>query len=286
MTDSSKHIFINGIQCRQIGFSDVLQKEDKVYGLKRSGNNQIANLVELEAGEDSGDFVPTSDFNLFKKESEGALAELTAKTNDIDVIRANAELGSTALQKVPDNYVTSDALQVSLNDVMHKSTAETVPGVKTFTGGTSGTLEKPSIISANSIHVGSASTTNYTGIFNHRKCSDDEKYVNTAGFLVNSDGTVKFTHRRGTLSAPATTDDAYILLSKTKLLYYDGTSHNILHDGNAYTKDVIDSKLASSGMTGTALKVTTLATNAELATAVQKINEIIARLQDRGITTA
>lgn len=50
--------------------------------------------------------------------------------------------------------------------------------------------------------------------------------------------------------------------------------------------DLLEKADKSQAMTGTAVKVATLATNAELATAVQKINEIIARLEDRGVTKA
>lgn len=65
------------------------------------------------------------------------------------------------------------------------------------------------------------------------------------------------------------------------------TAHNYLElslgDGLAIQNNTL---VATTGMTGTATKVATLATNAELSAAVQKINEIIARLEDRGVTKA
>ena len=65
------------------------------------------------------------------------------------------------------------------------------------------------------------------------------------------------------------------------------TAHNYLElslgDGLTIQNNAL---VATTGMTGTATKVATLATNAELSAAVQKINEIIARLEDRGVTKA
>lgn len=65
------------------------------------------------------------------------------------------------------------------------------------------------------------------------------------------------------------------------------TAHNYLElsigNGLAIQNNTL---VATTGMTGTATKVATLATNAELSAAVQKINEIIARLEDRGVTKA
>lgn len=206
------------------------------------------------------DFKLTSNINLLdkkiddtKSELSGNITDLTTTVNenyttlntkidtkqdiitDLDAIRSGAELGSTAIQNT--------------DDCVHKAGAETIPGVKTFSGGKSGVYDNPSILIDNAVFSGNSNTTNFTGFYNHRKCLNDSNFVNTAGFIVNSDGSAKFMHRRGTTTGYGTIDDSYISFSKNKLIYStDGKTANekdILHSGN--TKTINGESILGSG---------------------------------------
>ena len=174
--------------------------------------------------------------------------------SDLETIRSGASAGATALQTVPSEYITEtelsnyhDDTKADDTDVVHKENEETITGKKIFTGGSGGSSSDVSIQTKNALAVGDETQTAYTGIYNHRKCGTSG--VNTAGFLVNSDGSAKFTHKKGTSTAIGTADDSYIRFDSKTLVYSDGVNasseKDILHTGNAYNKDSVDTLLSN-----------------------------------------
>lgn len=97
----------------------------------------------------------------------------------------------------------------------------------------------PAIITQGSLWVGAPRISSYAGVYSRRYCTNDSNNTNTAGFLVNSDGTAKFVHKRGDASAD---DDAQLIFDATKLQYQAaGTKggrltnapiYDIVHTGN------------------------------------------------------
>ena len=131
---------------------------------------------------------------------------------------------------------------------------QTISGEKTFNkvikafGGTPGEILDPSISTTGIISIGMASTTSYTGIINHRSCSGDSNYVNTAGFFVNKDGTAKFIHRRGSTSAIATNnDDSYMIFDATgfKVAYSGIKGSNASVEYNIFDSNNIDTLISN-----------------------------------------
>lgn len=102
-----------------------------------------------------------------------------------------------------------------------------------------GASNVPSLTTKGSIWAGSATATAFCGAYVRRKCTDDGNNANTAGFMVNSDGTAKFVHKRGDVAA---VDDAQLVFDATKIQYQTwgvkgkhiqgAPSYEVLHTGN------------------------------------------------------
>ena len=87
------------------------------------------------------------------------------------------------------NYLTEHqdiSSKANDNSVVHLSNAETISGVKHFTAGTEGS--NPSITAKFGVVTGGTDVTTYSGMQSYRKCASDSNYINTAAFIVNSDG--------------------------------------------------------------------------------------------------
>ena len=150
-----------------------------------------------------------------------------------------------------ENYVLDKTFQHEMetkaddDNVVHKDNEEEITGKKIFTGGSGSSTIDASIQTKNALAVGDETQTAFTGIYNHRKCTSDNGNVNTAGFLVNSDGSAKFVHKKGTPTEASQSDDSYIRFDSKTLAYSADakTENNILHTGNAYDKKSIDTLL-------------------------------------------
>lgn len=194
----------------------------------------IADLLVWQGMDDAG-LSTRADVSLSNLDELGEkrFADKQDVIDDLQTIREGATLGSTAIQNT--------------DDCVHKDGTEVISGVKTFSGGTASNNNTPSIKANNAVISGTESTIGYTGFYNHRKCQGDSNIINTAGFMVNGDGSAKFLHKRGTSSAIGVDDDSYIAFNQKKFVY--STSKNsadekdVFHAGNNYTKDQIDSLL-------------------------------------------
>lgn len=170
-----------------------------------------------------------------------------------DTAKEAGEIKSNELYLVEDTttYITEPqytedmAKKADDDNVVHKDNEEEISGVKTFTGGSGDSTTNVSIQTKNALAVGDGTQTAFTGIYNHRKCTSDNGNVNTAGFLVNSDGSAKFVHKKGTPTEASQSDDSYIRFDTNTLVYSADTKSekDILHTGNAYNKDSIDTLL-------------------------------------------
>lgn len=236
----------------EINVSDLIDvytvKSTNSVEMSIENGNEISSNVKVSATD--GNIISIKTDGIYAEHQDishlAAKTELTESTNaldkkidtkqdlitDLDNIRSGAELGSTAIQNT--------------DDCVHKAGTETISGVKTFTGGTVSNNSTPSVKANNAIISGTESTTGYTGFYNHRKCQADSNIINTVGFMVNSDGSAKFLHKRGTTSTTGVDDDSYIAFNQNKLVYF--TSKNsvdekdIFHAGNNYTKSQLDEK--------------------------------------------
>lgn len=147
--------------------------------------------------------------------------------------------------------------QVLNTTTVHLAGNESISGIKTFTGGGSDGAN-PSILARYGITTGGTNITGYSGMQAIRKCASDGNYINTAGFIVNADGSAKFAHRRGTTSAVSNTDDSYITFDATGgWIAYSGTKGSAVSDAQKYK--LIDSNNISEYLT-------TLPTLADVAT--------------------
>lgn len=152
--------------------------------------------------------------------------------------------GSTVVQDILTSTSTTAALSANQGRVLNTTTVhltgnETITGVKTFNGGgTDGA--NPSILAKYGVTTGGTSVTGYSGMQSIRKCSSDSNYINTAGFIVNSDGSAKFVHRRGSTSAVSNNDDSYITFdARGGWIAYSGTKGSAVNDSQKY--QIIDS---------------------------------------------
>lgn len=228
----------------EVNISDLID----IYTVKSTNSvemsivdgNQISSNVKIS--DTNNNIISVKDDGIFAEHQDvshlATKADLDTKQDtipDLDTIRSGAKLGSTAIQNT--------------NDCVHKAGAETISGVKTFSGGKSGVYNSPSVQINNAVFCGNANISNFTGFYNHRKCLGDSSFVNTAGFIVNSDGSAKFMHRRGTTTGYGTADDSYIAFNKNKLIFStDGNTTNekdILHSGN--TKTINGESILGSG---------------------------------------
>ena len=218
-------------------------------------------------GMDDAGLATRADISLSNLDSLGE-ARFTAKQ---DKLTAGENI------TIENNVISASGGDTS--DCVHITGEETITGKKIFTGGSGGSSSDVSLQTKNALAVGDQTQTNYTGIYNHRKCSGDSNYVNTAGFLVNSDGSAKFTHKRGSTTAIGTADDSYIRFNKTTLVYSDSSSatseKDILHTGNAYNKTSIDNMLNNKQDTINDLSI--IRSN---ATAGKSVSDIIATYGD------
>lgn len=81
-----------------------------------------------------------------------------------------------------------------------------------------GTLTGPLVIAAaGALNMGGETITSYSGVQGTRLCAADDSNVNTAGFIINSDGRAKFLHRRGNATA---TEDAFFLYDALGYVMY------------------------------------------------------------------
>lgn len=72
MGDSSRFLNINGANYRQIGFTSYIPDDDKVYGIRRNGDLQVADLVEVTSGSTEGN-------TYTKEEIDAKLAALSSQ---------------------------------------------------------------------------------------------------------------------------------------------------------------------------------------------------------------
>lgn len=163
----------------------------------------------------------------------GEIENKQDKINDLDIIRAGAIKGATALQEIPEEYakksdipdVNNFATNTRVNevegkipsisglakdsDVVHKANAETITGIKTFNGGKVSSGAQPSIIATNGFTAGGYNVTGWADISCHRLCNNQ---INTGSYYMNSDGSVIFRHKTGTALAEGSANDAVLML--------------------------------------------------------------------------
>ena len=72
---------------------------------------------------------------------------------------------------------------------------------------TGGTTSAEITVGGLGIITGGSEKTSYNGVQAVRRCTLDDDHVNTAGFIVNGDGSAKFMHRRGDVTAE---EDAFL----------------------------------------------------------------------------
>ena len=72
---------------------------------------------------------------------------------------------------------------------------------------TGGTTSAEITVGGLGIITGGSEKTSYSGVQAVRRCTYDDDHVNTAGFIVNGDGSAKFMHRRGDVTAD---EDAFL----------------------------------------------------------------------------
>lgn len=85
-------------------------------------------------------------------------------------------------------------------------------------------LAEVAYIDGNGVTTGGSSYSTWTGMQAVRLCANDSDNVNTAGFIINKDGTSKFLHRRGDATA---SEDAYFL--------FDGLGYSMYASGTKGT---------------------------------------------------
>lgn len=245
----------DGVEYSQIGYKVDTRSpfaEDVFIGIGNNQNNPFLGMINLHKwelkynnvvfweGMDDAGLATRADISLSNLDEIGQ-AKFDAKQNKLNA-------GANIIIDENTNTISSIG-GGDTSDCVHISGEETITGKKIFTGGSGGSTSDVSLQTKNALAVGDETQTQYTGIYNHRKCSGDSNVVNTAGFLVNSDGSAKFTHKRGSTTAVGTADDSYIRFNKTTLVYSDSSSatseKNILHTGNAYDKTSVDSLLSN-----------------------------------------
>lgn len=72
MGDRSRFLNINGANYRQIGFTSYIPDNGKVYGIRRNGDIQVADLVEVTSGDTEGN-------TYTKEEIDAKLAALSSQ---------------------------------------------------------------------------------------------------------------------------------------------------------------------------------------------------------------
>ena len=93
------------------------------------------------------------------------------------------------------------------------------------------------VMHTNGILVNDETSTGYGGLQSTRACANDEDNVNTAGYIINVDGSSKFLHRRGNYS---TKEDAYLLFDATGYrLYASGTKGEIINSTGSSGEGVV-----------------------------------------------
>lgn len=262
MSDTSKRIELGSHTFFQLGTETVIPNDGNAYALIRSKDNrQAAKFVKIE---DSA----VAAYNGTKP--------IDVNGHDIDLL-----IDNQLLQITPDGKLT-----VNLNELGGELT------------------DKLNIDLTNITEEGKAALL---------KIVNKDMDITKDTITIN-DKIKTATGRTVALSSPDTNvitygdEDSYLYFtSKQDLIHMkNGEAVHIVDSENfaEYTENIVaalgkltestealDTEMAtkadiSAGMSGTAVNVATLATNAELATVVQKVNEIIARLEDRGVTKA
>ena len=157
-------------------------------------------------------------------------------------------------------YATASDLVKKANkrDVVNLTDTQTVSGKKTFSDtAIFDTMTAPAIETTYSyIQSGRVGMPRVTGFETHYQNNGDGLNVHnyTASFKVSTDTTTHIGHRTGDPDTRSTTDDSYIKFDNSKLIYgklrantssiYD--EYNILHSGNSYTKEEIDSMFSNN----------------------------------------
>lgn len=262
MSDNSKRIELGTSTFFQLGTETVIPNDGNAYAMIRSKDHrQAAKFVKIE-------------------ENQGAAytgtKPIEVNGHDIDLM-----IDEKLLQITPNGKLT-----VNLDEIGGELT------------------DKLNIDATNLSDVGKE---------NILKLVDADMNVTKDTVTIN-DKIKTATGRTIALSSPDTNvitygdDDSYLYFtSKQDLIHMkNGEAVHIVDSENfaEYTENItaalakltesteaLDTEMATkadvtAGMTGQAIKVNTLATNATLATVVQKVNEIIARLEDRGVTKA
>lgn len=173
----------------------------------------------------------------------------TTEQNTVGVFLNGHNILSANYKFSSDFKVTDDNIALDANVIKRGSDNAVTLGVGNASKGalfvSYGKETIPSIISSGSVVIGSTTATTYSGTYARRKCTGDSNNVNSAGFIVNSDGTAKFVHKRGDFN---TDDDAQLIFDATKLQYQAaGTKggrltnapiYDILHTGNLAKNNV------------------------------------------------
>ncbi len=208
------------------------------------------------------------------KLTAGKGLEITSD-NVINNTQTSAEWGNITGDIATQTDLKS-ALDLKANDnnVVHISTDETINDIKTFSdktifnGGTGGVTNSPSIEVKNHIITGGTDVTTWSGIQSNRKCTNDNNLINTASLIINSDGTTKISHKRGTETEIGVGEDAYLTLDAEKLVYAKSdikgnsstTEYEVYHSGNLVAGDnVILDKI--NGVTAIDVNIPTVLTD-------------------------
>lgn len=133
MGDRSRFLNMNGQNYRQIGFTSGIPKTNKVYGIRRNGDLQVADLVEITAG-GSG----TDNYEELEK-----LPEINGVTLKGDVTLD--EINAASKDELKSNFIEYDngefkTVQEALDSLLYVK-----PAINSFTGG--GTYEIGTVIS-------------------------------------------------------------------------------------------------------------------------------------------
>lgn len=259
MSDTSNRIRLGEDTYFQLGFEKLVPNDGNAYALIRSDKNKsVAKLVKIEDGQQAA-YVGTKPINV-----NGHDVQLMI---DSQLLTVNQE-GKLTVNLDEIGAELTDKLNIDVTNLSEEGKAAIIKLVE----------EAPETFT--------------------------EQIIIKDKILTESGRTIA-------LSSPDTNvvtygdDDAYIyLVSKQDLIHMkNGNAVAIVDSENfqEYTGDLVasigelDTKLDTKAdktelpattnlLKGTAVNVATLATNAELATVVQKVNELIATLENRGVT--
>lgn len=262
MSDTSKRIQLGSNTFFQVGTETVIPNDGKAYAMIRSNKHkQATQFVEIEDGQQA--------------------AYVGAKPIDVNGHEIDLMIDNQLLTISPDGKLTinldeiggelTDKLNIDLTNISEAGKTAIIKLIseapETF---------KDTITIKNKILTESGRTI---------AMSSPDTNVVTYG---DNDAYLYFTSKQDLIHMK--NGETVHIVDSENFPEYTENITSALAELTAST-EALDAEMTtkadvSAGMTGTAVNVATLATNAELATVVQKINELIATLENRGVTKA